>query len=291
MIKKILFDPFGKLRNGWWFLIFFMVMAAILGATLFAAWKFQFEVSMPMQVVIVLSATWICQILRNGPISEVLGKFNLQWLKEFFLGSAAGAALMFVPAMFLAACGLVHWRWNPEAQSTLLQGLAICISVALAEELLFRGFIFQRFINGLGRWPAQLILAAWFLLTHLNNPGMTGSVKFLAGLNIFLASIMFGLAFLRTKSLAMPIGLHFMANWVQGSVLGFGVSGNESVGLLIPALNDGAAWLTGGQFGLEASVPGLICVIAIILVLYRWKPSADHIDGVAIARESASKAE
>ncbi|MGH8106819.1 MAG: lysostaphin resistance A-like protein, partial [Arenimonas sp.] len=171
--------------------------------------------------------------------------------------------------------GMVNWSWNPDAQSTLLSGLSMCISVALAEELLFRGFIFQRFIDGLGQWPAQLVLAGWFLLTHLNNPGMTGSIKFLAGLNIFLASIMFGLAFLRTKSLAMPIGLHFMANWMQGSVLGFGVSGNDSSGFFIPAFNGGPDWLTGGQFGLEASVPGLVCVVVTIIILYRWKSLKD----------------
>ncbi|MEO8002168.1 MAG: type II CAAX endopeptidase family protein [Arenimonas sp.] len=274
MIKKILFDPFGKLRNGWWFFIFFLIMAAILGTTMLAAWKFHFEISMPIQAGIILLASWICQRMRKCPLAELLGKFNAGWFRQFLIGNTAGAALMLFPALFLASCGLVRWQWNPDAQATILSGLLLCISVAFAEELMFRGFIFQRFIKGLGLWPAQLILAGWFLLTHLNNPGMSGNVKLLAGLNIFLASIMFGLAFIRTKSLAMPIGLHFMANWMQGSVLGFGVSGTSSFGLLIPQFKNAPAWLTGGQFGLEASIPGLVCVLAAILCLYRWKPSS-----------------
>ena len=101
---------------------------------------------------------------------------------------------------------------------------------------------------------------------------MTGSVKVMAGINIFLASILFGLAFIQTKSLAMPLGLHWMANWVQGSVLGFGVSGTEQPGLLIPVFSDAPAWLIGGQFGLEASLPGLICVVITILMFYMRKP-------------------
>jgi uncharacterized protein len=274
MIKTILFDPFGKLRNGWWFLIFFLIMAAILGLMLLAAWKFHFELSMPLQAMIILLASWICQKMRKSTLAELLGNFDLLWLKQFLFGNAIGAVLMLLPALLLAASGLVHWQSNPNAQSTILSGLLLCISVAFAEELMFRGFVFQRFINGLGLWPAQLLMAAWFLLTHLNNPGMTGSIKFFAGINIFLASIMFGLAFLRTKSLAMPIGLHFMANWMQGGVLGFGVSGNNSLGFLIPEFNNAPAWLTGGQFGLEASIPGLVCVIAVIVFLYRWKPTA-----------------
>jgi membrane protease YdiL (CAAX protease family) len=137
---------------------------------------------------------------------------------------------------------------------------------------LFRGFVFQRLISGLGQGTAQLITAAFFLLTHLNNPGMTGVIKVMASVNIFLASILFGLAFIQTKSLAMPLGLHWMANWMQGGVLGFGVSGTQQLGLLQPVFGEAPAWLTGGQFGLEASLPGLVCVVVTLLLLNTWKP-------------------
>jgi hypothetical protein len=80
-------------------------------------------------------------------------------------------------------------------------------------------------------------------------------------LNIFIASLVFGLAFVRTKSLAMPLGLHFMANLMQGGVLGFGVSGTEQSGLLKPVFSEIPDWLTGGQFGLKASVLGLVCIV------------------------------
>jgi membrane protease YdiL (CAAX protease family) len=101
---------------------------------------------------------------------------------------------------------------------------------------------------------------------------MTGDVKVLAGFNIFLASLMFGLAFIRTQSLAMPLGLHFMANLMQGGILGFGVSGTDQSGLLKPILAEVPQWVTGGQFGLEASVLGLICVAGTLILLYKWKP-------------------
>jgi membrane protease YdiL (CAAX protease family) len=56
----------------------------------------------------------------------------------------------------------------------------------------------------------------------------------LASLNIFLASVLFRLAFLRTRRLAMPLGLHFMANLMQGTILGLGFSGKSQPGLLTP---------------------------------------------------------
>ena len=103
---------------------------------------------------------------------------------------------------------------------------------------------------------------------------MDGQLKYLASVNIFLASILFGLACLRTRRLAMPLGLHFMANWVQGSLFGFGVSGTAPAGLLAPTFApDAPLWLTGGSFGLEASVPGLLCVVVAIVLLWLWRPA------------------
>ena len=259
-----------QLRNGWWILIFFLVLASILMPALLVAQQNSMDVSIGLQAVIIVIASWICQLLRRKSLTELLGKFNMRWLKEFCLGGLTGAALMLVPALIMWFLGWVHWQWNPIGFSTLMSIVLLFVGVAAAEELLFRGFIFQRLIAGLGQWPAQLILAGYFLLTHLNNPGMTGDVKILASINIFIASLMFGVAFIRTKSLAMPLGLHFMANLTQGGVLGFGVSGADQSGLLKPVFNEVPEWLTGGQFGLEASVLGLVCVVITFILIQRW---------------------
>lgn len=257
-----------QLRNGWWILIFFLVLASILMPALLFAQQNSMDVPIGLQAVIIVVASWICQLLRRKPMAELLGKFNLRWFKELCLGGLVGSALMLVPALMIWIFGWVDWQWNPAGFSTLLSTVLLFAGVAAAEELLFRGFIFQRLVAGLGQWPAQLILAGYFLLTHLNNPGMTDDVKVLASVNIFLASIMFGLAFIRTKSIAMPLGLHFMANLMQGGILGFGVSGTDQSGLLKPIFAGVSDWLTGGQFGLEASVPGLFFVVVTLILLY-----------------------
>lgn len=106
---------------------------------------------------------------------------------------------------------------------------------------------------------------------------MSGSTRIIASANIFIAAIMFGTAFIRTGSIAMPLALHFAANWVQGTLLGFGVSGNEQAGILKPFFTRAPEWLTGGSFGIEASLPGLICVVAITVLLYLWKPNKKRI--------------
>jgi membrane protease YdiL (CAAX protease family) len=226
------------------------------------------EVSIGVQAMIVMIASLTAQWLRRKPLADLFGMINWRWIKELCAGGLIGSILMLTPALILGIFGWVHWQWNLENVSILLPSLLLFAGVAIAEELLFRGFIFQRLISGLGQWSAQLITATFFLLTHLNNPGMTGGIKVIASINIFLASILFVLAFIQTKSLAMPLGLHFMANFVQGGILGFGVSGTQQSGLLIPVLGNTPAWLTGGQFGLEASLPGLICVVIALFMFY-----------------------
>jgi CAAX protease family protein len=260
-----------QLRNGWWILIFFLVLAAFLMPMIIIAQEYNEAVSIGRQALIILLASLIGQLARRKPLAELFGTLDVRWLKELCVGGLIGSVMMIVPALILGIFGGVRWQWNPMALSSLSSSLLLFAGVAAAEELLFRGFVFQRLISGLGRWPAQLITAAFFLLTHLNNPGMTGTVKVMASINIFLASILFGLAFIRTKSLGLPFGLHWMANWVQGGILGFGVSGTEQLGLLKPVLGEAPAWLTGGQFGLEASLPGLFCLVVILIASYRWK--------------------
>lgn len=209
--------------------------------------------------------------MRKSSMSEIVGKFNLYLIKNTLLGLVFGALLMLIPAVFLTVFGYINWQQGSGDLSTLLNLSMMSMSVAVAEEFLFRGFIFQRLRRSTGLWGAQLLIAGYFLLTHMGNPGMTGNIRILASINIFTASIMFGFAYIKTGSLVMPVAFHFMANWVQGTLLGFGVSGNEQASLVKPVFSDASQLLTGGGFGLEASVPGLVCVIVISFILYRWQ--------------------
>jgi membrane protease YdiL (CAAX protease family) len=266
---NVLKNDAGRLRSGWWVAIFFVVLAALLFPLILLSGQ-QAGVPIWAQALIIIFATVVCQALRRQPFAEVTGALNVTWLTQLALGAAIGALLMFVPAFFLFATGAARWTMSEQGAVALLPAATLMAAVAIAEEFLFRGFLFQRLIDGLGQWWAQLIIAGLFVLTHSTALEGAGEIRYLAGLNIFVASFMFGFAFIKTRSLAMPIGIHFAANFVQGGVLGFGVSGNEEQGLLAPVFN-GPAWLTGGAFGLEASAPGLVCVVAITVALWRWR--------------------
>jgi membrane protease YdiL (CAAX protease family) len=263
----------GNLRNIWWVGIFFLVLAAITFPVILLSQQYHWEITIAQQALIVVAASWISQLLRKRPLTEITGRFNFIWAKDLVRGILIGAILMFLPALVLYLGGWVNFEIQPINAKASLIATAVFVSVAVAEEFLFRGFIFQRLIGSMGVWPAQLIIAAYFLLIHINNPGMHGTIKLLASVNIFIASLLFGFAFIKTKSLAMPLGIHFMANWVQGTLLGFGVSGNDEAGILKPHFVEAPAWLTGGTFGLEASLPGLVSLVIIAAVFFFRYPS------------------
>lgn len=271
---EIFLNERGKLRNGWWIALFFVVLFLLLFPLILLARGGSGSVPIWTQALIVIFASLICQAVRRQPPSEVFGRLDPRWLAQLGVGLVLGALLMLIPAGALLALGAVHWSAGAGV-AALGPSLALFAAVAVTEEVLFRGFLFQRLIAGMGVWWAQLIIAGLFTLTHSDALQHAGP---LAAVNIFIASWMFGAAYLRTRGLALPIGLHLAANFVQGGVLGFGVSGGDEPGLLRADLQ-GPSWLTGGAFGLEASAPGLIAVMILTAVLMFWraKPAAGEL--------------
>jgi len=250
----------SRLRQMGWAAAFLAILAAMLFPAILLSARSGRAISIYEQAGLIAVATAVTQLLRRERFWAVTGRPNRQWFRELLVGGCLGGLLMLAPAFILWLGGWVSFRATDTGVEALFGAMLLMAGVAIAEELLFRGILFQRLIDALGPWPAQLILAALFMLTHLGNPGMTGVTKLWAGANIFLASIMFGVAYIRTRSLALPIGLHFMANTTQGILLGFGVSGEGEPSLLQPIFSASPGWWTGGQFGLEASLPGLVAV-------------------------------
>jgi uncharacterized protein len=270
MTGVIFYNDKQNLKGIWWVVTFFLMLFAILFPLILLSQHYGFEITLWHQVLIIGGVSIICQALRRKPQQELVGRINTHWLVQLGVGMGIGALIMILPAFILFAFGIVRWQSTDLSIEASASATFVVLSAVIAEELLFRGFIFQRLITAFGAWPAQLIIAGMFLLTHLNNPGMTGTAKVFSSINIFVASILFGLAYTTTRKLAMPIGIHFMANYVQGIILGFGVSGNQHIGFLQPIFLNHKEWLTGGNFGLEASAPGLLCIGAISLSFYLY---------------------
>ncbi len=257
----------GELRNGWWILLFYLVLAAMLVPTTLHASRHGAQVGIPVQALLVIAATALCLLARWQYPRCVLGTFA-SWRRGLPAGLVLGAAIWGVTALVLWLSDAVTWRLGDSGTAALAAGLLDCMAVAIVEELLFRGFPFQRLVDGIGTWPAQLVMAGYFTLTHSSGLAAGGGLQWLATANIFLAALLFGACYLRTRSLALPIALHFALNFVQGPLLGFGVSGHRANGLLVADTGSAAVWWTGGAFGLEASLPGSLAISAALLAMF-----------------------
>lgn len=280
MLTTLFFDrDHHRLRNGWWVLIFMAFIAAtrmihrpVVDALkqlgVHEAWR------QPVPVLCALLATWACVRLRRQSMSSVGFKLDTRWAKEFAVGMVIGMATLLTAAAMIWATGAVRFELDPQrSMGTMMYGVYVFFFAAMLEEILFRGFLFQRLLDGIGVWGTQIVLAALFVVAHWSNPGMEGATRIWASIDIGLAAMFLGLAYLRTRSLALPIGLHLGWNWAQGHVLGFGVSGFDHSGWLRPIFNGHPTWLSGGEFGPEASVFGVLTDLILIGLLWKWRGS------------------
>jgi hypothetical protein len=270
MLRKILFGREGRLRNGWWILAFYLLLGGAVVAMV--ALSGGGKVPASWQLAAVLLITVLVQALRRQSLLEVTGRPGMAWLRQLAAGALLGAGMWALVTAGLLACGATRMTAGGGIVA-LTSGLGALVSAAVLEELLFRGFVFQRLRDGLGPLLALLITSAHFLLVHLDALPPAGLARALAMANIFIAALAFGLAFLRTASLALPIGLHVFANLMQGLVLGFGVSGHQTPHLFTQELR-GPDWLTGGAFGLEASLPGTLAIAIVAWMLWRRREPA-----------------
>ena len=218
--------------------------------------------------------TYACLRLRGESLSAVGLRPDFSWAREAFLGTGLGIALIVLVTGFIIATGGVSFSLDPaRSLGALARGAWLFAWVVMLEELLFRGFVFQRMVDGVGAWPALLAMALLFALAHWGNPGMEGATLVWATVDTALGAVLLGLAYLRTRRLALPIGIHFGWNWAQGSLLGFDVSGLDQAGWLLPQMLGKPQWLTGGEFGPEASIFAVLVDTAAVILMWRWKGS------------------
>lgn len=187
---------------------------------------------------------------------------ELAWsrvLPEGAAGLAAGLAFIasVVGIVWLAGSYVVTGT-NPDVEwvrPLFLAGLG----TAIAEEIMFRGVLFRITEEGLGTWGALGISALFFGGVHIMNPGATLWSSVAIAIE---AGVLLGLAYHLTRSLPLVMGIHMAWNFTQGTIFGIPVSGMKEKGLFI-STRPGSEWLSGGDFGIEASVVAvLVSVIA-----------------------------
>lgn len=180
-------------------------------------------------------------------------------LSGFLKGSLIGFILILLCGGLLYINGYVTFALGNVSLILFFSYLIYFLLVGIFEELMFRSFPLFAFAESYPIVIAITVNSLLFGLAHYANPGFTN----LALLNISLAGAIFCIFTILKRNIGWAIGIHFGWNFTQGILLGYKVSGTDSLGLL-NATPKGPVYLSGGTFGIEGSV---ICTIILGLFI------------------------
>ena len=259
--------PDGRLRAGWRLVLFLLVLV---GAAFLLSFLVSFTGQVPSVTLnIAISAgatgasTWL---LMRWMERQPFGAVGFPWKQ----GTPVAVGQGFVIGIAFAG-GVTAIEWMAGAirieSKAVGDGSSVAVTLlmlsgllalgAAYEEVLFRGYAFQRLIEGTNGSVAILISSAVFGALHMSNPNATN----LSTINTVLAGAFLGIAYLKTRALWWPIGWHFGWNWTL-AVLGHPVSGLEVAQLpWHVAVVAQPVWLHGGDYGPEGGVVATVVLL------------------------------
>lgn len=283
-MDNLFFNSIGRVRSGWrvsLFLIAFMFFVTTVLLTVVKIVQvitgdadrfFTTSKGLALQATVTLLAAlivgWIFgKLLEDVPFRAIGISFHYGWLKDFAVGSAVGFFALLLAVGICSVFGGITLVFNFKDQSydismTLLKSLVVFAIGAIAEEVLFRGYIFQTLTRAKLETVAIVITSLLFSFAHNGNDNVT-----VFGLvNTALAGIWFGFAYLKTRSLWFAFGIHLFWNWTLAAFCGLPVSGITQIAPnpLFRGIDEGPTWLTGGHYGIEG---GLACTIAVVIAI------------------------
>jgi len=175
-------------------------------------------------------------------------------LRHLLLGLAAGVAVFSLAVALAAALGVYRITGKGDLTDLLPALITAALFPAISEELVFRGIMFRWLEEWGGSWVALVLTSALFGAGHLANP----HASWIAAAGIALeAGVMLGAAYMLTRSLWLPMGIHAAWNFAQGEIYDIPVSGTPVHGIVQSNLS-GPPLLTGAGFGLEASLTAIV---------------------------------
>ncbi|HVU30433.1 MAG TPA: type II CAAX endopeptidase family protein [Sphingomicrobium sp.] len=180
-------------------------------------------------------------------------------LRDLGLGLLAGFLIFSAIVALAAIVGVYRITGPGDTSRVLLELTGTAILPGFMEELLFRGILFRWIEEFAGSWAALVVTSALFGLAHILNPNATWFSSFAIAVE---AGVLLGGAYMLTRSLWFPMGLHAAWNFTQGEIFDVPVSGINQHGLVEAKLT-GPDLLSGGQFGLEASILALFVATAV----------------------------
>ena len=211
---------------------------------------------------------------QSSPISEQGLPRRAGSLGEIGLGLSVGwsvALICVIPLVIIGGIAIVL-SLQPSAWGWLVVDIAFFALMALAEEIAFRGYGFQRFAYAVGPIGAALGYAAFYAITQALLPGAShSSVAVSVALSLLLST-----AYLRTRALWVGWGLNFGWKASRALLFGLAISGVNNHSPVVQGDPMGPFWLTGGGLGLDGTWVACFVLLAAIPIVYRLTRELDY---------------
>ena len=282
------FNDSGRLRSGWRLTIFLLVLIVSLIVweqivrTLYGLVSTYRSIPHPDfvlglvyrggLVVIALGVGYLCaHLFEELPWRSLGASFHRGWFKDLMIGSAIGFATLAVAVVIAIAGRGLKFSLNHVDSALVVRSMigsgVLLVVAAFAEEAMFRGYALQTLTRARLAWLGVALTLALFGLAHLTNPNVVPGFTLI---NTAIAGLWFAVAYLRTRSLWLPLGLHWSWNWALGWFFGLPVSGlNLASNPLLRASDTGRLWLTGGSYGIEGGIAATIALALCTVFLWR----------------------
>src|SRR5690348_14967815 len=184
----------------------------------------------------ILGYRWIVGRTEKREVTELARPGAVAGLRR---GTLLGVGLFAAVILNIAFLGGYHVHgWGSIGGAIALLGFMA--AAAVTEELIFRGILFRIVEGRFGTWFALGLTAVLFGLSHLFNPhaSLWGAIAIAIEAGAMLAA-----AYAATRSLWLPIGLHFGWNYAEGAIFGTDVSGSNTPEGLLHSTTSGPALL------------------------------------------------
>jgi len=199
------------------------------------------------------------RIVEKRPLTELSGAGAPG---DLGIGAAVGLGLVAVVVGILWILGY-YTIVGTNALAVVFVSLANDGAGAFVEEIVLRGIVFRITEERLGTWVALAISVVLFALLHLASPNATLTSTVVVGVE---GGVLLSAAYVLTRRLWLPIGIHFGWDFSQDAVFGVGTGAKG----LVEGDLSGPALLSGGSAGIEGSVVALLlCVVVGAYLLVR----------------------
>ncbi|MFE3037885.1 CPBP family intramembrane glutamic endopeptidase [Streptomyces canus] len=237
-----------------WQLLAVVAVSLVGGQAIMAVadnWALRLVVGLLASLLAVFVYRWVVGRTEHRPVVEVARAGAPSAVGR---GALIGAVLFGMVMTNLAASGYYHVDGLDSV--TGAAGLVgFMVAAAVTEEVLYRGLLLRILERYIGTWLALVVSGLVFGLGHLLNP----HANLFGSLAIALeAGLMLGAAYVATRTLWLPIGLHFGWNFAAAGIFSTEVSGNGTEHGLLDSALSGPRLPTGGEFGPEASVYSML---------------------------------